>query len=270
MIDPSLLTAKDFIGVRASLIAALGNDANRAVVLTRIYWRTLVENRDTHERDGQLWWRATYQTLADHTGLTVNQVKRIVPWLVEKGYVETREFRLDGITDRTLSMRVVTSMAESHSRSADPHLDMADSHSQGSADSHSLPSTKKEDTLSSDRFDEFWSKYPRRIAKAPAMKAWKAAVKKTDADTIISGAVRYAASVASSEERFIAHPATWLNGERWLDGADVAVEVVEERPTKRMTLEERRAYYAAEHAAEQKRLEEMSRNAKPTFGRPVD
>lgn len=148
MIDSSLLTAKDFIGVRASLIATLGNDANRAVVLTRIYWRTLVENRDTHERDGQMWWRATYQTLADHTGLTVNQVKRIVPWLVEKGYVETREFRLDGITDRTLSMRVITSMADSHSRSAIPHLDMADSHSQGSADSHSLPSTKKEDSSS--------------------------------------------------------------------------------------------------------------------------
>lgn len=143
VIDPSLLTATDFIGVRASLVKMLGNDGNRAIVLTRIYWRTTEVNRDAIERGGFWWWRVKYQTLAEETGLTLDQVKRVMKWLVENGYVETVEHRLDGITDRTLSIRVITSSAESHSRSAESHFDGAESHPQGSAESHSLPSIKK-------------------------------------------------------------------------------------------------------------------------------
>jgi hypothetical protein len=143
VIDPSLLTATDFIGVRASLVKTLGNDGNRAIVLTRIYWRTTGVNRDAIERGGFWWWRVKYQTLAEETGLTLDQVKRVMKWLVENEYVETVEHRLDGITDRTLSIRVITDSAESHSRSVESHSDSAESHSQGSAESHSLPSIKK-------------------------------------------------------------------------------------------------------------------------------
>lgn len=255
MIDPSLLTAHDFIGIRAALVAQLGNDMNRAGVLTRIFFRTQKENRDNHERDGKTWWRTTYQKLAEETGLTVNQVKRIVPWLVQNGYVETQEFRLDGITDRTLSMRVLTDSADSHSRSADLHLDGADSHSQGSADSHSLPSVKKEEVPG---FEMFWSVYPRQVAKATAVKAWKAATKKASAEVITSAAGRYAATVANSEERFIAHPSSWLNAERWNDFPEEKTNP-HRNPLYGASAEERRLYYEAEAERERKRLEHISR-----------
>jgi hypothetical protein len=67
-----------------------------------------------------------------------------------------------------------------------------------------------------DLFEEFWTAYPKRVAKGAARKAWDKAVKKTDPETIIKAAQRYADD-RSREEKFTAHPATWLNQERWGD-----------------------------------------------------
>lgn len=66
-------------------------------------------------------------------------------------------------------------------------------------------------------FEEFWSAYPRHSAKGNARKAWQAAVRRAGGvDVIVEGAARYAAD-PNRDDRFTAHAATWLNGERWLD-----------------------------------------------------
>lgn len=68
------------------------------------------------------------------------------------------------------------------------------------------------------RFDEFWEVYPRRIAKKEAMKKFDKAVKDgVDPQELIDGAKAYAASVAGKEQKYIAHPTTWLNQGRWED-----------------------------------------------------
>ncbi len=70
------------------------------------------------------------------------------------------------------------------------------------------------------RFGEFWLLYPKKVAKGQAEKAWKAAVKKTDAGTIL-GALRSQLPDMAMHLRvdgdFRPNPATWLNGERWAD-----------------------------------------------------
>jgi len=68
-----------------------------------------------------------------------------------------------------------------------------------------------------DRFDEFWSAYPRRVGKQAAIKAWRKAVELTDPDTIIEGARRYAAARDGEDPKYTAHPSTWLNAGRWDD-----------------------------------------------------
>lgn len=68
-----------------------------------------------------------------------------------------------------------------------------------------------------DQFEQFWNACPRKTAKGNARAAWLKAIKKTSPDEIISGMLRYAKTTAGTEVNFIAHPATWLNGERWLD-----------------------------------------------------
>ena len=70
-------------------------------------------------------------------------------------------------------------------------------------------------------FTEFWSVYPRKIAKGHARKAWRAAVRgrKVDPKTIIVTAEQFrdAVRAAGTEAKYIPHPATWLNGERYGD-----------------------------------------------------
>lgn len=64
---------------------------------------------------------------------------------------------------------------------------------------------------------EFWPAYPRKVGKGQALKAYRAARKLSDCQTITSGARRYAAERAGQDQQFTRHAATWLNGQGWLD-----------------------------------------------------
>lgn len=68
-------------------------------------------------------------------------------------------------------------------------------------------------------FEQFWEIWPRREARARAVKAFRTATRKTSVDAILDGARAY---VRNCEQRkvepsYIAHATTWLNGERWND-----------------------------------------------------
>lgn len=69
-------------------------------------------------------------------------------------------------------------------------------------------------------FEKFWDAYPRKVAKPEAVKAFRRA-KATDADVqaMVSAIDRQglAKKVKAGESRFVCHPATWLNQERWKD-----------------------------------------------------
>lgn len=80
-------------------------------------------------------------------------------------------------------------------------------------------------------FSEFWSLYPRKIAKGAAEKSWVKAVKEADEKIILEGLRVFQ---FSSDPQFIPHPATWLNQRRWEDGPAL----------KKLTLAERFALTA--------------------------
>jgi hypothetical protein len=69
-------------------------------------------------------------------------------------------------------------------------------------------------------FDRFWAAYPRRVAKAAAVKAFT----KLRADDDLLQRILAALSEAKRSPgwlkdggQFVPHPATWLNGRRWED-----------------------------------------------------
>lgn len=132
-----LLTAPDFIGVRAALVRLLGNDANRAVLATRIYYRASELNRDAIYRGGYWWWRATYETIMAETGLGLNSVRGCVKWLETNGYLEVAKHRTGGIADHTGSYRLLTFTD-----------DVLESTHQDVLESTHLPSIKKSKTSS--------------------------------------------------------------------------------------------------------------------------
>jgi hypothetical protein len=95
--------------------------------------------------------------------------------------------------------------------------------------------TIKEPSLKSDldSFDTFWLLYPKRIAKADALKAWKQATKKKTADELIALTKAYSESKLP-DMTYIPYPASWLN-----KGLYEAVEVQENKtlPKRRIGLE---------------------------------
>jgi hypothetical protein len=69
-------------------------------------------------------------------------------------------------------------------------------------------------------FIQFWTAYPRKVAKGAAEKAWvKIHPDDTLAASIVTAVERAKASADWRKDggQFIPHPATWLNGRRWED-----------------------------------------------------
>jgi hypothetical protein len=71
------------------------------------------------------------------------------------------------------------------------------------------------------RFDDWYQHYPRKAARGQAEKAW-CSLNPSDEliDTMIA-AIK-SQDYSGKEPGFIPHPATWLNGKRWLDEAGTA------------------------------------------------
>jgi len=72
-----------------------------------------------------------------------------------------------------------------------------------------------------DRFDTFWKHYPRKVAKPNALKAWLKLKPDDDLTKKIISAISNQ-NLASREQQFIPHPASWLNAQRWEDEIKVA------------------------------------------------
>lgn len=67
-------------------------------------------------------------------------------------------------------------------------------------------------------FDEFWGIYPRRHAKIAAKAVWARKNLDVVSDVIVTGLKRQLANGGFSDDpKFIPHPSTWLNQERWVD-----------------------------------------------------
>lgn len=78
------------------------------------------------------------------------------------------------------------------------------------------PNTKEHTKKYSRDFEEFWKAYPRKVAKAHAYKSFTK-IKKEEWKKVIFAARLLAIELKGTEEKFIPHPTTWLNQERWTD-----------------------------------------------------
>ena len=71
-------------------------------------------------------------------------------------------------------------------------------------------------------FDEFWSKYPRKVAKKTAMQAFAKMPQDEQelALDVVDNHVEYW-KIKETATEFIPHPATWLNQGRYYDELDM-------------------------------------------------
>jgi hypothetical protein len=83
---------------------------------------------------------------------------------------------------------------------------------------------------SSDEFETFWNLYPKKIAKADAIKAWNKAIKRKTADELIGLTKAYSESKLP-DITYIPYPASWLNKELY-----ESVEVQEKKPLGKLKI----------------------------------
>jgi len=66
-------------------------------------------------------------------------------------------------------------------------------------------------------FDEWYAVYPLHKARLTAERSFLSALARASPAELLAGAARYRGECAGKEQRYIAHPASWLNAGRWKD-----------------------------------------------------
>lgn len=164
--------------------------------------------------------------LSEKTDQGNSTVRRHLTNLEERGLIERDRRRRD---DGTLSTYLYQ-LGQRSDQAVDQRSDRAEPALESSGNP-ALTHERAEPSVSTNRqknrqsldldadFDAFWANYPRTTAKPRARKAWKTATAKSEANVILSGLSDWIAfwRASGTEERFIPHPSTWLNGECWND-----------------------------------------------------
>ena len=169
----------------------------------------------------------SHQRLSKDTHIPTRSVIRAMQWLEDNGYIKTQRrtgsYNLYVITSMEEQMEDETTAKLAHEVESNiTQLDISKK-----TNSNLTTSTAKlahpHDTPA---FLAFWQAYPRRVGKGSARTAFSKAIKYTDANEIIQGAIAYAAycKEMGTERQYIPHASTWLNGERWDDELEVEVK----------------------------------------------
>lgn len=174
-------------------------------------------NRDTYERDGRVWWKATVDHLANELGLGRETAKKSLGRLRENGFLEGAQHFVDSPYDRTMSY------------SSSAPIEWVDSPSLERVDLPSLPILPKEVEKETPRsasdqslqgFDEFWKAYPRKEAKDGAKPHFKRIVKEgASPDQLIAASQAYASKVKAegTDKKYIRKAYNWLRDGDWED-----------------------------------------------------
>lgn len=164
------------------------------------------------------------QTIAEMVCASDRTVRSALKWLSDHGHIRAQ--RREG----TSTKYIITCMEEE---------DMTPENISYEVDSNNIVDiTKVNRTKSisssaeniSDPFEIFWSTFPRRIGKGAARTAFAKAKKLISSSKIIEAAQEFAdfCEEQGTEKRFIPHPSTWLNQERWDDD----LESEKQQPTQ--------------------------------------
>ena len=156
------------------------------------------------------------KTLAQECEMDKATVVRHLDALEKSGLIQrqerTRENGSQTSTSYTLTLTPVAERDNPCRKMLQAPVAKCDTHNLG------IYNLENKQVISSpDGFAEFWERYPRRIGKAAARKAYVKALKVASHDEIMLGLSQQISSLASREQQFIPHPSTWLNQERWND-----------------------------------------------------
>lgn len=206
-----------------------------ALFIHNIYWWTAKnEANGKHLYDGKTWTYNSMKAFAEMFPFwSEAQIKRIIKKLSSAGAIHVGNFNKKGF-DRTQWYAVSDEVERIYKGQNRPFhcaessipLDgivppIPDSKPDSKPDIPPLPPKGE-----NDGFEKFWIEYPRKTARATALKSWKKI--KPDAEmqeTILSALEQHKKTEQWTRDKgqFIPHPATWLNQCRWQDELESTV-----------------------------------------------
>lgn len=168
----------------------------------------------------------TRKELADYAGVKLREIEPALTAMADLSMVsidanglvsvtnwDSRQFESDDVTQRTRDHR---------ERSREQGRNVPKNVPGNTPETETETETERTNGQAApdDGFDQFWAVYPRKVSKGQARRAWNAAAKKAAPAEIVNAVESFGSRVANSDPKFIPHPATWLNGERWSDEPD--------------------------------------------------
>ena len=179
-------------------------------------------------RDG---WNITTTSVAHALGMNKDTVASAINDLIESGHMRRIEKRSEGGTFAGWDYEILSGCATVSEKTGPGKTGPGKTGcirrlsskktkeiTSLSQEDHAQTSGSSERESRSDRFDEFWDAYPRKVGKKKARAKFAAAVKAAgDAQRVIDGAQRLAADPNLPEKQFIPHPTTWLERGGWDD-----------------------------------------------------
>jgi hypothetical protein len=188
----------------------------------------LVHIADRADKNAWSCW-PSHKTLANDAGMSVRSVVDLLFVLENVGLItRTPTVRADGKRSTDVITIVDSYATIARGTERDIRRDRAQHSTEKSANvaeqNHVTEPRKGTDIVlhAPDPFDAWWLAYPRKMAKVSARKAW-AKVPDSLAKTgltlsdLMERTRSFADHVVGKDPEHIAHPATWLNGERWND-----------------------------------------------------
>jgi hypothetical protein len=174
------------------------------------------------DHQGELGAWPSIETLAKMVNSSPRSVQRDIQDLIELGelvvefrsaptygpYKANRYFvNLPGVTNE------VSEVTKTASEVTDLESEVTESASEVTAGGVLTLNRTLKETLTKqadESFETFWNLYPKKVAKADALKAWKQVLKKKTADEMIGITKAYSESKLP-DMTYIPYPASWLN-----------------------------------------------------------
>ena len=154
--------------------------------------------------------------IAQYANVDKSNVSRAIKSLIQIGELERVGYTKSFSGSTKYRVKVVRRRTSAESQPS------AEAHWGGSAEAHQGVVRRRttnrnrtkyyEPSIDIGHFDEFWTQYPKKVAKAPARKSYEKALTKVTHEDIMEGLAKY-----NPDPQYICNPATWLNQERWND-----------------------------------------------------
>ena len=152
-------------------------------------------------------------------------VRSALEELIKAGYLETKRTT----DERGYNAGLAYFIKDPNSpKSENPTLDNPTLDNQTALENNLTKKTIKQEKPTDNDFEKFWKLYPKKVAKADALKAWNKATKTKTAERLLELTKAYAEGKLP-DDKYIPYPASWLNKELY-----ESVEATQAKPLAKL------------------------------------